>query len=649
MSKGGDTYDNGVPIVVSGRESLLHGEGEQVIRDSENREVREMRSAVTVLSIIHERGKQGLPLEDIYRQLYNPGLYLMAYGRLYANTGAMTPGSTPETVDGMSMAKIEKLIDDLRHERYRWTPVRRTYIAKKNGKLRGLGLPTWSDKLLQEVIRLILEAYYEPQFSPHSHGFRSGRGCHTALTAIRDDWSGTKWFIEGDISQYFDTIDHTVLVAILGEKLKDNRFLRLISNLLKAGYLEEWKFHRTLSGSPQGGVVSPILSNIYLDKFDRYVEQMLIPEYTRGTERRFNPEYERLRAQAKRRKRAGKRKEARKLWTQVQRLPSRDPQDPDFRRLKYVRYADDTLFGFIGNRAEAEEIREKIANWLRDNLKLTLSIEKTLITNASSDAARFLGYEIVAQRANDKHHPKSGHRTVNGKMGLRVPADVITSRCAKYMHKGVPAHRNELIQDDEFTIINRYHAEYRGLVEYYLLAINVCWLHKLHWAMQASLLRTLARKHRSSLKAMSEKYRATTETPYGTLSCLQVVVERANGKKPLVAQFGGIPLRRQERAILADLDPDFSQKRGHEPNDLVKRLLAETCELCGSKTNIEVHHIRKLADLKEKGRKEKPRWVQKMAQRRRKTLVVCACCHDSIHRGERKPQSRKASLESGVQ
>jgi AI2M/AI1M-like HNH endonuclease len=166
--------------------------------------------------------------------------------------------------------------------------------------------------------------------------------------------------------------------------------------------------------------------------------------------------------------------------------------------------------------------------------------------------------------------------------------------------------------------------------------------------MQASLLRTLARKHRKSLKAMSEKYRATTETPYGTLLCLQVVVERANGKKPLVALFGGIPLRRQERAMLTDLDPDFSQKRGHEPNELIKRLLADTCELCGSHTSIEVHHIRKLADLKEKGRKEKPRWVQKMAQRRRKTLVVCAACHDTIHRGDEKPQSRKASLESGV-
>jgi len=396
------------------------------------------------------------------------------------------------------------------------------------------------------------------------------------------------------------------------------------------------------------GLTSPILSNIYLDKFDTYVEQVLIPEYTRGTRRRYNRQYEALRAKANRWKKKGKRKEAQKFWTQVQHLPSRDPFDPDYRRLKYVRYADDTLFGFIGSKAEAEEIKGKIANWLRENLKLSLSIEKTLITNATSDTARFLGYEIVAQRANEKHNSQSGHRTVNGKMGLRVPADVVQSRCARYMQKGVSAHRNELIQDDDFTIISRYQAEYRGLVQYYLLAINVAWLHKLHWVMETSLLRTLARKHWTSLKAMSEKYRATTETPYGKLSCLEIVVERENGKKPLVAQFGGIPLRRQERAIMTDLDPAYSQKRGRDRNELIKRLLADKCELCGTRTNIEVHHIRKLADLKEKGRREKPRWVKKMAQRRRKTLVVCANCHENIHRGDTKPQSRKPSLESGV-
>ncbi len=213
-----------------------------------------MRDAETVLNIIQERGKRGLPLEDVYRLLYNPTLYLRAYARLYANDGAMTPGSDGETVDGMKLEKIERLIDDLRHERYRWTPVRRVYIPKKNGKLRPLGIPSWTDKLLQEAIRQILEAYYEPQFSPHSHGFRPERGCHTALSEVKNTWTGTKWFVEGDIAQCFDRLDHEVMLAILGEKIHDNRFLRLIRNLLQAGYLEEWRYHETLSGSPQGGV-----------------------------------------------------------------------------------------------------------------------------------------------------------------------------------------------------------------------------------------------------------------------------------------------------------------------------------------------------------------------------------------------------------
>ncbi|WP_268963621.1 group II intron reverse transcriptase/maturase [Reticulibacter mediterranei] len=223
-------------------------------------------------------------------------------------------------------------------------------------------------------------------------------------------------------------------------------------------------------------------------------------------------------------------------------------------------------------------------------------------------------------------------------MGLRVPADVVKQRCAKYMQKGKPAHRNELVQNDDFTIIAQYQAEYRGLVQYYLLANNVSWFHQLLWVMQTSLLRTLAKKHRSSVKAMFEKYRATTETPYGVMICLEKVVERENGKKPLIARFGGIPLRRQEKAILTDLDPAFYQRRGHDRNELIKRLLADTCELCGSKKNIEVHHIRKMADLNVKGRREKPLWVKRMAERRRKTLVVCAECHERIHRGDGKPR-----------
>ncbi len=353
-----------------------------------------MRDAATVLSIIRERGKRGLPLEDIYRQLYNPELYLYAYARLYSNDGAMTQGVTHETVDAMSLKKIETIIDAVRHERYRWTPVKRIYIPKKNGKKRPLGIPSWSDKLLQEVIRLILEAYYEPQFSEYSHGFRPERGCHTALTKVKETWTGTKWFLEGDITQCYDCIDHQVLLSLLREKLHDNRFLRLLDHLLQAGYLEDWRYHKTLSGTPQGSIGSPTLSNIYLDKLDKYVETRLIPQYTREKQRRHNGPYFALMKKASKKRKKGELEEASKLTKQAQQLPTVDPNDPNYRRLYYIRYADDTLFGFAGPKKEIEEIKQRLSDFLRDTLKLELSQEKTLITHAHTEAARFLGYEL---------------------------------------------------------------------------------------------------------------------------------------------------------------------------------------------------------------------------------------------------------------
>jgi group II intron reverse transcriptase/maturase len=305
------------------------------------KEKREMRNADTVLAIIHDRGKRGLPLQRLHHLLYNRDLYLRAYAKLYPNKGAMTRGSTDETVDGMSVAKIDRLIADIRERRFRWTPVRRVYIPKANGKQRPLGITSWRDKLLQEVIRSILEAYYEPQFSDHSHGFRPGRGCHTALRTIQQTWTGTRWFIEGDLAQYFDTISHDKLMEILGEQVHDPRFLRLIRELLNAGYLEEWKYHRTLSGTPQGAIVSPILSNIYLDRFDRYVEQELLPAWTRGSQRHHNPTYVRIAKNIRHAKRQGQKAAVKAGYKQLRQLPSLDPHDPTYRRLRYIRYADD--------------------------------------------------------------------------------------------------------------------------------------------------------------------------------------------------------------------------------------------------------------------------------------------------------------------
>jgi retron-type reverse transcriptase len=216
-----------------------------------------MQSAETVLGVLRERGRRGLSCDELYRQMFNPQLYLLAYGRIYSNQGAMTPGATEETVDGMSRGTIDRITDAMRHERYRFSPARRIYIPKKNGKMRPLGLPTWSDKLVGEVVRLLLEAYYEPTFSDRSHGFRPGRGCHTALREVAITWTGTTWFVEGDVTDCFGSLDHEVMITALAEKIHDNRFLRLIHPMLTAGYLEDWTWNATLSGAPQGGVATP--------------------------------------------------------------------------------------------------------------------------------------------------------------------------------------------------------------------------------------------------------------------------------------------------------------------------------------------------------------------------------------------------------
>src|ERR1700730_8233001 len=447
-----------------------------------------MKDAATVLSIIRKRGEQGLPLSQLYRQLYNPQLYLQAYARLYSNDGAMTPDTTGETVDGMSREKINTMIGLIRQERWRWTPVKRVYIPKRNGKLRPLGLPSWSSKVMQEVVRQLLDAYFEPTFSDHSHGFRPGRGCHTALSEIVHGWKGVHWVIEGDISDCFGRLDHGVLLSILGECIHDNRFLRLIRHMLQAGYLEEWRWHETLSGAPQGGICSPVLSNIYLDKLDKFVETVLLPKYNREKRRGKNPAYQQFEYAIARAKRRGDRQTVHALRKQRRKLPSQDPQDPTYRRLRYLRYADDWVLGFSGPKAEAAEIKREIRDFLRETLKLELSEEKTLITHIRTHAAKFLGYEIVSQHADDKLD-RRGQRQVNETIGLRVPKAVIEQKCAMYMQRGKPAQRAPLIHESDYSILSKYQAEYRGIVQYYLLAHNVAWFGKLYWVAETSLLK----------------------------------------------------------------------------------------------------------------------------------------------------------------
>lgn len=601
-----------------------------------------MQNAETVLDVLRDRGGRGLPLERLYRQLFNPDLYLRAYGRIYSNKGAMTPGSCGDTADGMSTAKIGRIIDALRHERYRFRPVARVYIPKRNGKRRPLGLPSWSDKLVGEVVRLLLEAYYEPRFSDDSHGFRPRRGCHTALSTIADTWTGTTWFIEGDISDCFGSMDHDLMIEALAEKIHDNRFLRLMRNMLQAGYMEDWKWNATLSGVPQGGVVSPILSNIYLHRLDDLVERRLQRMNNRGTARRKNPAYReieneinRLRQRLVRHNTDENHARIRELRQQLRTLPAGDPQDPHFRRLRYVRYADDILLGFTGPRKEAERIKQQLGEILHDELKLNLSPEKTLITHARTGAARFLGYEITVQHANRKisrgGRVTHGLRATNGKVRLRVPRTVIKEKCAPYLQRGKPAHLDFLRERTDHEIVGLYGAQYRGIVQYYLLAGDVWQLDRLKGVLLTSMLKTLAAKHDSTVTKMATKYKTTISTPHGPRRCFEARVHRA-GRKPLVARFGGIPLKRQRKAVLADRSTaPFTPRR--QGSQLLARLSRGRCEICDKRTEVQVHQVRKLAEITAAGQPQ-PAWAELMSRMRRKTLIVCPRCHEDIHSGQ---------------
>jgi Type II intron maturase/Reverse transcriptase (RNA-dependent DNA polymerase) len=377
-----------------------------------------------------------------------------------------------------------------------------------------------------------------------------------------------------------------------------------------------------------GGVISPILANIYLDRLDQYVNNTLLPQFNRGLERAVHTVHKKYTGAIHRAKKAGEKELYRTLVKERRNVPYGNPNDPDYRRLRYVRYADDFLLGFAGPRAEAEDIKRLLKGFLEDELKLELSSEKTLITHAQTDTARFLGYQIRAWTANDKISA-NGKRDVNGVIGLYVPNDVRLKACQQYTRMGKPIHRPEFINDSDYSIMMNCQLKYRGLVQYYMLATNVSSLHYVHYIMRVSLLKTLALKHKTKATSILRRYSTTVETAYGTLSCLKVEVPR-EGKPPLVATFGGVPLRRKRNVSLKDTLTTYHHWRN---TDIVKRLLADTCELCGSKLNCQVHHIRKLSDLHRTGRREKPNWMKRMIALKRKTLVVCLKCHHDIHAG----------------
>ena len=575
--------------------------------------------------------------ERLYRYLFSEEMFAVAYQRIYAKQGNMTPGTDGKTIDEMSLERIERLIVSLKDESYQPHPARRVYIPKKNGKKRPLGIPSFEDKLVQEVVRLLLEAIYEGHFEGTSHGFRPHRSCHTALGMIQKSFAGAKWFIEGDIKGFFDNIDHNVLISILRERISDERFLRLIRKFFNAGYVEDWKYNKTYSGTPQGGIISPILANIYLDKFDKYIKEYAA-KFRKGDRRSINPEYWRLNNKKNRLKQKLQKTsdeqmrknylyEIAQLSKQMLSTPHKDAMDADFRRLQYVRYADDFLISVIGSKSECETIKADITQFMREQLKLELSDEKTLITHAQ-DKAKFLGYEIFIRKSDAVKRNKDGvlKRDFNGAVVLTLNSAVIQKKLTEYNALEVrnidgkdiwwSKPRRYMTPMKPEDILAQYNAEIRGLYNYYSLATNVskeC--ASFAFIMKMSMFKTLGWKLNTSARKVRQKYQKDKDfvIPYNDAKGKQKYrVFYNEGFKKRNAQF--------------DVDYDKLPQTMYVPYpSLVERLKDGRCELCGKDGKVVMHHVRNLTKLK--GCNE---WEKLMLKRHRKTLVVCEDCNSMI-------------------
>lgn len=600
-----------------------------------------MRSPERVLNSLNEHSKDSsYKFERLYRLLFNEELFYVAYQKIASNGGSTTKGSDGRSIDGMSLARIETLIASLKDESYQPHPSRRVHIPKKNGKTRPLGIPAFEDKLVQEVVRMILEAIYEGHFETTSHGFRPKRSCHTALLHIQKTFNGAKWFIEGDIKGFFDNIDHDVLVGILRERISDDRFIRLIRKFLKAGYVEDWTFHNTYSGTPQGGIVSPILANIYLDKLDKYVKEY-IQHFDKGTKRRPGKESNNLANERKRTVRKLKKvKDGTEKAALVARLkaieqeraafPNGDEMDESYRRLKYIRYADDFILGVIGSKEEAQRIKEDIKSFLSASLALELSEEKTLITHTGK-SAKFLGYEITVTRDNHQRRDVRGclRRTYGKRVRLNVSMATLRDKLLEYgameikLRNGKeiwkPKCRSGLIFNDDLEILDRYNRETVGFCNYYLIANNCVVLHNFRYIMEYSMYKTFAGKYRSTVRKINKKYRLN--------KLFTVKYEQQGAIKSRT--FYKTSFKRRTTAFNGSCDIEPYSIADVSRTNLTDRLKAEKCELCGATGKLIMHHVRNLKDLK-----GKESWKRLMSARKRKTIALCPSCHRLRHLGK---------------
>lgn len=606
-----------------------------------------MRNPTVVLNNLKSNAaKPEYKYERLYRNLFNQEFFLLAYNNIYAKPGNMTKGTDGRTIDGMNLQRINNIIQMLRNETYQPQPARRIYILKKNGKQRPLGIPSIDDKLVQEVVRMLMESIWESTFLNCSHGFRPKRSCHTALDSIQKTFGGVKWFIEGDISKFFDTIDHHVLISLLRRRIQDERFISLIWKFLKAGYLENWQFHTTYTGTPQGSIISPILSNIYLNELDKYMLEYK-QRFDQGEKRRRTPEYRSLEGQKYWQKKkymatwkdmtAEQKLQAKsyikQLETRMLLTPMTDQFDPNFKRLFYIRHADDWLCGIIGAKKEAELLKADISRFLQDRLHLTLSQKKTLITH-SAKKARFLGYDITVMRNLTPKRDKLGRlrRAYNYSVKLYVPKEAWIRKLKEYnalsikSNKGQeqwkPVHRTYLQNKTDLEILKQFNHEVRGFYNYYKIANNASVLHKFNYFMFYSMLKTFARKYKTSVRQIRARYRINKD--FG-------IIYKAKGTNRAIVYYNE-GFRRQRfvsNEALLNLRVEYRYPFGrYSPGYKLKSRYCQLCE--ANDVDVWIHQVRKLSKIEPNSP-----WNNWMLQHRRKTISVCNHCYQIIRAAQR--------------
>lgn len=605
-----------------------------------------MRNPTEVLKNLMEKSKnETYRFQRLYRNLYNSEFYWLAFKNIYANDGSMTAGADGTTIDGMSNERIEKIIKSLKDRSYQPKPARREYIAKKNSdKKRPLGIQSGNDKLVQEVVKMILENIYEPIFSNKSHGFRPNRSCQTALMQIQKTFTGTNWFIEGDIHACFDSFDHHIIIDLLKKRIDDEAFIQLIWKFLKAGYMEQWTYNRTYNGVPQGAGVSPVLANIYLHELDKFMEKYAETFNTESKRKYFSTAYRTSVDRAYRYRKAGK-----EIWNdltdeekkvRIQKLKELERieksltsyvyNDKNYKRVQYTRYADDFIIGVIGSKKDAEAIKEDIKIFLQNTLKLEMSDSKTKITH-TGDRARFLGYDITVSRAQTLTKTDNGktQRCHSGVVRLLVPREKWVNKLIEYKaikikinengkERFLAIHGGKLVNRSDIEILARYNAEVRGLYNYYSIANDSYKIGRFANLMKYSMYKTFACKYRTNVHEIKRRYCRN--------DLFTVAYEIKQGTK--ITTFYKDGFKRKGFATKFDNVSELPQFSKYvKSNTLKQRVERHTCELCHKDCReLEIHLVKKLKDLK--GQTE---WERLMKQKRRKTLVVCPECHKLIH------------------